>query len=111
MLPKKRVTTHPGEVLQAEFLSPLNISQSELARHIGVMPYVINQLVHGKRGVSPRMALMLARAFGVSPEFWMGLQADHDLSKLMQKRGERRVRDISPMIQSRHRVSAAVLVG
>ena len=104
MLPKKRVTTHPGEVLQVEFLEPLGISQSELARHIGVMPYVVCELVNGKRGVSPRMAFMLSRALGVSPEFWMGLQADHDLSKLMQTRDGRRVRDIPSMIRSRKAV-------
>jgi addiction module HigA family antidote len=102
MLPKKRVTTHPGEVLQVEFLEPLGISQSELARHIGVMPYVVCELVRGKRGVSPRMAFMLSRALGTSPEFWIGLQTDHDLSKLMQTRAGKRVRDISPMVQPRN---------
>ena len=104
MLPKRRVTTHPGEVLQAEFLGPLSISQSELARHIGVMPYVICELVNRKRGVSPRMAFMLSRALGASPEFWMGLQADHDLSKLMQTRDGKHVQDIPPMIQPRKAV-------
>jgi len=53
MLPKKRITTHPGEILQTEFLDPLGITQSDLARHIGLMPYVICELVNGKRGVSP----------------------------------------------------------
>jgi len=101
MLPKNRITTHPGEVLQTEFLGPLDVSQSELARHIGVMPGVINELVHGKRGVSPRLAVMLSQALGTSPEFWMGLQADHDVSKLMQRRDKSRVREIPLMTQSR----------
>jgi addiction module HigA family antidote len=101
MLPKKRVTTHPGEVLQTEFLEPLGISQSELARHIGVMPYVICELVNGKRGMSPRMGAMLSRALGVSSEFWMGLQADYDLSKLMQTPDGTRLQKIPSMIHSR----------
>jgi addiction module HigA family antidote len=104
MLPKKRITTHPGEVLQAEFLEPLGISQSELARHIGVMPYVVCELANGRRGVSPRMAVMLSRAFGVSPEFWMGLQADYDLSTLMQSSAGKRVQGIPPMVQPRKAV-------
>jgi addiction module HigA family antidote len=104
MLPKKRVTTHPGEVLQAEFLEPLGISQSDLARHIGVTPHVICELANGRRSISPRMAVMLSRALGTSAEFWMGLQADHDLSKLMQTRDGRRVQDIPPMIQPRKAV-------
>lgn len=97
MLPKKRITTHPGEVLQTEFLEPLGISQSELARHIGVMPYVICEMANGKRGISPRMALMLSRALGTSAEFWMGLQADYDMSKVMQARGGKSVQDIPPI--------------
>jgi antitoxin HigA-1 len=97
MLPKHRVTTHPGDVLRLEFLEPLGLSQSALARHIGVQPYVINELARGKRGVSPRMAAMLARALGTSPEFWTGLQTDYDLSRLMQTREGKRVQAIPPI--------------
>ncbi len=97
MLPKKRITTHPGEVLQTEFLEPLGISQSALARHIGVMPYVVCELANGRRGISPRMALMLSRALGTSAEFWMGLQADYDLSKAMQTRDGKSVEKIAPI--------------
>ena len=104
MLPKKRITTHPGEVLQIEFLEQLSISQTELARHIGVMPYVICELANGRRGVSPRMAAMLSRALGTSPEFWLGLQADHDLTSLMHTREGKRVKSIAPIGSSRNAV-------
>lgn len=99
MLPKKRITTHPGEVLQEEFLGPLGITQSDLARHIGVMPYVVCQLANGRRGVSARMAVMLSRALGTTPEFWMGLQSDYDVTKLMHTREGRRAQGIRPMAQ------------
>lgn len=90
MLPKRRISTHPGEILRTEFLDPLGISQSVLARHIGVSPHVVCELVHGRRNLSPRMALMLSQALGASVEFWTGLQTDYDVTKLMQtKEGER----------------------
>ncbi len=84
MLPKHRTSTHPGEILLEEFLKPLGISQSALARRIGVRPGVINEICNQRRAVSPRMAMLLAKAFKVSPEFWNGLQADHDLTRAMQ---------------------------
>jgi addiction module HigA family antidote len=92
--------------LRKEFLEPLRISQSALARHIGVMPFVICELVNGRRGVSPRMALMLARAFvrDGSPSavehharFWLDLQAYHDLSRLLQTPAGRAIDKIKPM--------------
>ena len=100
MLPKNRITTHPGEILQKEFLDPLGISQSDLARHIGLMPYVICELVNGKRGISPRMALLLSRALGTSEEFWTGLQADYEMTHLLQTREGRRAQSVQRMVQS-----------
>lgn len=70
---------HPGEVLLEEFLLPMNISQNALARAIGVPPRRINEIVLGKRAVSADTALRLAKTFGTSESFWMGLQADYDL--------------------------------
>ena len=70
---------HPGEVLLEEFLNPMQISQNALARATAVPPRRINEIVLGKRGVSADTALRLARAFGTSEAFWMGLQADFDL--------------------------------
>ena len=72
---------HPGEVILKEFLKPMGISQSALARANGVPPRRINELVLGKRGISADTAIRLARAFGVSERFWLGLQADYDLEE------------------------------
>jgi addiction module HigA family antidote len=97
MLPTKRQATHPGEVLQEEFITPMGITQAGLARHIGVHAFVINEIVHAKRGVTPRMAVMLARALGTSPEFWLGLQADYDLTKVLRTQEGKRVQAIQPI--------------
>ncbi|TYT24946.1 HigA family addiction module antidote protein [Luteimonas viscosa] len=72
---------HPGEVLQAEFIEPLGISQNALARAMGVPPRRINEIVLGKRGVSADTAVRLAAALGTSERFWLGLQADYDLEE------------------------------
>lgn len=78
---KQLPNIHPGEVLQQEFLIPLQISQNRLARTMGVPPRRINEIIHGKRAVSADTALRLARALGTSEQFWMGLQADYDLEQ------------------------------
>lgn len=70
---------HPGEVLLEEFLAPLGISQYRLAKAIAVPPPRINEIVHGRRGISPDTALRLARALGTSDRFWMNLQTRFDL--------------------------------
>lgn len=72
---------HPGEVLLEEFLLPMQISQNALARATGVPPRRINEIVLGKRGVTADTALRLAKAFGTSEGFWLGLQADYDLEE------------------------------
>ncbi len=72
---------HPGEILLKEFLEPMGISQNALARATGVPPRRINEIVLGKRGISADTAIRLARAFGVSERFWLGLQADYDLEE------------------------------
>lgn len=78
---KKLPNIHPGEVLLEEFLLPMGISQNALARAIGVPPRRINEIVLGKRAISADTALRLARTFGTSESFWMGLQADFDLEQ------------------------------
>ena len=80
---------HPGEILLEEFLHPMEISQNRLARDIGVPPRRINEIVHGKRAVTADTALRLARYFGTSEAFWMGLQADYDLEKARERLGDR----------------------
>ena len=72
---------HPGEVLREEFLDPMGLSQNRLALSIGVPPRRINEIVLGKRGITADTALRLARFFGMSPQFWMGLQADYELEE------------------------------
>ena len=74
MLPKKRIPTHPGEVLNEEFLKPLGMTQVALAAHVGVPVQGINELVRGKRGVTPETAWLLAGAFDTTPQFWLALQ-------------------------------------
>ena len=85
----KLTNIHPGEVLLEEFLFPMGISQNRIARHIGVPPRRINEIVHGKRAVTADTALRLARYFGTSEEFWMGLQADYELEEARNKLGKR----------------------
>lgn len=70
---------HPGEVLQEEYLGPLGVSQYRLAQAIGVPPRRINEIVHGKRGISADTALRLARYFGTSERFWLNLQSRYDI--------------------------------
>ncbi len=79
MRSKKIKTIHPGEILLEEFLKPMNISQTRLALDIGVPTGRINDIVLEKRGITADTALRLARYFGVSPQFWLGLQMDYDL--------------------------------
>jgi addiction module HigA family antidote len=79
MLPKNRPPTHPGEMLLREFLEPGEITQTELARHLK-WPYArLNEIIKGKRGISPNSALSLGEALGTGPEFWLNLQRDWDL--------------------------------
>ena len=85
----KLTNIHPGEILFEEFLVPMGISQNLIARETGVPPRRINEIVHGKRAVTADTALRLARYFGTSEEFWMGLQADYDLEEARNKLGSR----------------------
>jgi antitoxin HigA-1 len=70
---------HPGEVLAEDFLAAMGISQYRLAKGIGVPAPRVNEIVHGKRAITADTALRLARFFGTSAEFWLNLQAHHDL--------------------------------
>ena len=70
---------HPGEILAEEYLEPLGVTQHRLAVAIGVPPRRINEIVHGKRGISADTALRLARFFGTSERFWLNLQSRYDL--------------------------------
>ena len=92
MHPKHRIPTHPGEVLLEEFLEPLGVTQVQLAAHLGVPLQRINEIVRGRRGVSPETAWLLGQALGTSPEFWINLQSAHDLAANRPERQVKRLR-------------------
>ncbi len=79
MIPENRIPTHPGVVLREEFLLPLGVSQVAFAAHLGVPVQRINEIVRGKRGVTPETAWLLSEALNTTPEFWINLQAAYDL--------------------------------
>jgi addiction module HigA family antidote len=78
-IPTHRSPTHPGEMLSEEFLKPMGLTQRQLADSIHVPYQRINEIVNGRRGVSPSTALRLSKFFGVSPDFWLNLQLRWDL--------------------------------
>lgn len=80
---------HPGEILNEEFLLPLDVTQYRLAKAIGVDPRRIHAIVHGQRSITAETALLLSRFFGNSAEFWMGLQSQYDLETASDRMGER----------------------
>ena len=92
MLPKNRIPTHPGEVLQEEFLAPLELTQVALARHLGIPVQRVNELIRGKRGITPDTAWLLSQALGTTPEFWINLQTSHDLALRRPRKQIRRIR-------------------
>jgi addiction module HigA family antidote len=81
MLPSNRLTSHPGQILAKEFLAPLRLTQTALAGALGISVNRLNELVRGKRGITPQTALLLAEYFGNSAEFWMNLQTAFDLTR------------------------------
>jgi addiction module HigA family antidote len=90
------VTTHPGEVLREEFLKPLGISVHALALALRVPATRVGAIVKGERAVTADTALRLARFFGTSAEFWINLQAMHDLTKARMQSGGAIQRDVRP---------------
>jgi addiction module HigA family antidote len=92
MLPVNRIPTHPGEVLAEEFLEPLGLTQVAFARHLGIPVQRVNELIRGKRGVTPSTAWLLSQALSTTPGFWMSLQANYDL---VRARPETDVRPIA----------------
>lgn len=94
---EKLPNVHPGEVLLKDFLEPLGISQSRLAREISVPPRRINEIVLGKRAIASDTALRLARYFGTSERFWLGLQVDFDLEEARRALSDRLDREVKPL--------------
>lgn len=94
MSKKRLAPVHPGEVLEEEYLKPLELSQHRLALDIGVDPRRINEIVLRKRSVTANTALRLARYFKTSPEFWLGLQSQFDLDVEEDRMGNRIDREV-----------------
>jgi addiction module HigA family antidote len=80
MLPENRIPSHPGEILLEQFLDPLGLTQVALSEHLGIPVQRINEVVRGKRGVTPETAWLLAQALDTTPEFWINLQTNYDLA-------------------------------
>ena len=87
-VPTNRTPTHPGEMLLEEFIKPMNLTQQDLARAIRVPYQRVNELVHGRRGITPATALRLSRFFGNTAAFWMNLQLRWDLYRAQIEEAE-----------------------
>ena len=85
---------HPGEILFEEFLKPMGISQNRIALDMRVPPRRINEIVHGKRRITADTALRLGRYFGMSAQFWLGLQMDYDLDMEQDRLGTRLMQEV-----------------
>ena len=96
-LPTERPPTHPGEMLLEEFLKPLGISQSAFAIRLGVSFPRLNEIIRGKRAVTPDTALRLARVTGMSADFWLGLQSDWDLWHALRSADAKQIAKLTPL--------------
>ena len=94
MKPEKLLPIHPGEVLDAEFIKPMHLSQNRLAIALHVPARRINEIVPGKRSITADTALRLGTYFRVSPETWLGLQIDYDLRLTRQRAGHQIIRSV-----------------
>ena len=95
MLPENRLPTHPGEILLEEYLKPLEVTQVDFAQHVGVPVQRINEIVRGKRGITPQTAWLFAQALGTSPEFWINGQSIYDLAKNQPEKRIEKLRKVS----------------
>ena len=96
-LPRQRPPTPPGEMLFEEFVKPLGISQSELASRLGISFPRLNEIIRGKRSVTPDTALRLAQVLGMSADFWLGLQLDWDLWHAMRSSKASKIGRLAPL--------------
>jgi len=80
MIPSNRVATHPGVILLKEFLEPMELTQKALANHVGIPVQRVNEIVRGKRGITPETAWLFSEALRTTPEFWLNLQSLYELS-------------------------------
>lgn len=87
---------HPGEVLLTEFLEPMGISQYRLAKDIGVTPRRVNEIIHGRRGITADTALRLGRFFSMEAQFWLNLQTHYDMEVAMEALDDRLDKEVRP---------------
>jgi len=96
-LPRNRPPTHPGEMLFEQFVKPLDMTQTELARRLGVSYPRLNEIIKGRRSVTPDTALRLSRVLGMSADFWLGLQQDWDLWHAMNSPEAKKIHKLKPI--------------
>lgn len=96
-LPVNRPPTHPGEMLLEEFIKPLNLTQTELALKLGVSYPRLNEIIKGRRSVTPDTALRLSWVLGMSADFWLGLQQDCDLWHAMNSPKAKEIKKLRPI--------------
>ncbi len=101
-LPQNRPPTHPGEMLLEEFVKPLGLTQTELAHSLRVSYPRLNEIVKGRRAVTPDTALRLSRVLGMSASFWLGLQQDWDLWHAMNSPEARQIDRLTPITGDRN---------
>lgn len=96
--------THPGEVLQEEFLTPWKLSQNQLAKHMNITATRLNEIVRGRRNITGDTALRLARATNTTPEFWLNLQTLYDLETAKDRLGPRLKKEVKLVAMAQGRV-------
>ncbi len=101
-LPRNRPPTHPGEMLLEEFVKPLDLTQTELARLLDVSYPRLNEIIKGRRSVTPDTALRLSRVLGMSADFWLGLQQDWDLWNAMNSPEAKKINRLKPFSRDQH---------
>jgi len=97
LLPTDREPTHPGEMLYEEFLEPFELSQTEVAERMGISFVRLNEIVNGRRGITPDTALRLARLFGTTPDFWLNGQLAWDLWHTLHGPEAKEIRKVRPL--------------
>lgn len=91
-----RTPPHPGRIVRQECIEALGLTVTAAAKGLGVTRKALSELVNGKSGISPEMAVRLSKAFGSSPELWLGIQLDYDLAQLRTKTGKIKVQKFAP---------------
>ncbi|TFH33408.1 MAG: addiction module antidote protein, HigA family [Deltaproteobacteria bacterium] len=110
-IPTHGPPTHPGEILLEEFLKPIGLSQTELAEKMGVSYPRVNELIHGKRGVTPDTALRLEKLFGMEAQFWLNLQLAWDLYHATHSPAAKNIRKIKCLIPGARLSSSKINTG